>query len=499
MSTTRQIAKQDAAVFRLPIELLLEAFKWGLSAQWTTLRSPWEKQTIRYLKSITAVCSHWRQVAISDSLLWRRLSIANHATESYDGISHRLRTFLARSTKVTLDIYIYIPTRDNASDSLARLADIPLRHIQRCRALEVVYRASAMPFVIKPASGPLTNLIDLRIQIELWQYAGLSLTVLSPNNMAPLQSLDLQFDRPDGIQKLNGLENLRTERLRRLSITCNRDDWFSDLMGFVSHCTNVESLSLAIAFPEESAHIEPFELTKVKEFSDASFSQPFALCRIISMPALEMLKIQATRIWSGRIHVIGLTLPRLRSLTLELWWFGDNDLLFLYQLFRANPSIEEIRSVRCYNHCVVLFAILGTINEDEIEVTEIPPLDLDPLDLVYGPKESSKRVLPALKRLCLFHQVVWPDTLPENLSYFFCHVLLRCESAHIEVHGWGSYGGAKGDTEFLEEEFGDRFSFLGEYPDVTEVVSNGTESDAESHTESDSDSAESDSDEEVEE
>lgn len=473
MAVTRRNARQHAevTVFGLPNELLLEAFAWGLNAQWDAITSSWETESIKFLRSITAVCSHWRRVAISDSLLWRRIYVIrrHRAAENYDSISHRLRTFLARSKNVTLDIYIYIHDRNPAVEILQRLINILLRHIQRCRTLEIVYGpANHVPFTIEP-SGPLTHLTHLRIETDLWGHHLPFLTIIGAGNMAPLQCLELQLEGPFGIVELDGLKNLRTEHLRRLRIQCYRDDWFSDLMEFVTCCTNVEELSLGFLFPDGPVHIKPIVLNKVKELSDSCCSRLFALCQILSTPALEKLSIDAGSMRHGddlKDDIEAVAFLRLRTFTIQDYGFEDDDILLLHKFFRANPSIHEIHIEQCLNHWILLYAMLGPISEDETDVL-IPDLGL--FDLLYFEHtDASKRMLPKLKKLSFVARTGWAAVVPENLSDMFAHVLWWWENAQIIIGDWESYGGTKYGTGMLVGHFKNRFSFLGDYPAGTD-------------------------------
>lgn len=164
MSLTRRTEPhgQKAAVVRLPNELLLEIFALGLNAQQHFSESRWERQAVRLLKCVTAVCSAWRDAAIFYYLLWRRVTLARpKGKDGYDSISHRLRTFLARSKNVTLDIHIDL--HKPSSKRTQRLGNILFRHIQRCRTLSLVSHGDWMD-ALGPSfelSGPLVYLTDL--------------------------------------------------------------------------------------------------------------------------------------------------------------------------------------------------------------------------------------------------------------------------------------------------------------------------------------------------
>lgn len=406
MSAVLRAEQQNAAVFNLPDELLLDVFARGLYAQWVLSKRAWELRAVQYLRAITAVCSQWRISAIADPLLWRRISVTSSipfSTKIHSSTTHRVDTFLRRSESITLDIHIdpYVCTVNPVK--------LLLRHLHRSRKLSLVcpYRVpDHHPGSTMELPGPLANLIDLRISGTLVEVPSnfpsldLRLAMLGPNNGALLERLDLDLDGiDDDVDLSDGFANLRTERLRRLSLTCSREDWFEDIMRLVSRCAHVEDLSLTLECPDEPM-LAPFTLSSVMRFT-LSFPLPYWLLHTISMPALETLCIDAVFMPpTGYISpATGGIFPCLRSVHFNHYPFSDIDICPLSRFLRANPSIETILATNCKRHRVIIFAMFDPFEKHALQR---PSSELPEANAISGLRQDIETwMLPNLKYLRL--------------------------------------------------------------------------------------------------
>lgn len=402
--------------------------------------------------------------------------MVNLETERYDVTSHRLRAFLARSNNVPLDILINLDTPD--SEGIQCLVVMLFRHIQRCRRLSLISRTyGSSPFA--EISGPLIHLAHLRIEGMMLRTSPSSdpcLGIIGPHNLALLERLDLDLNHTDGVEFSDGFANIQTHRLKWLSIRCFQEDWYLDIMAFVSRCKSVEDLSLVLSMPEKPFRIQPFVLDKVTFLSDGC-SHPYAMIQTISMPALETLSIFGEYIRSPTKRegaLAGVNFPCLCSISFELYEFCDDDVLPLHKLLSANPTIEDIDTIQCSRNCIIIFAMLASLDERGSDVI-IP--ELDQPDLFNKPKGAPHIVVPNLKKLTFYREGYRYGVEPDNQAFMFEQVLCRWESASIKAADWQSYGGQKAETHYLTTLYGDRFCFSGKYPAETGKAPSDADSD----------------------
>lgn len=92
---------------------------------------------------------------------------------------------------------------------------------------------------------------------------------------------------------------------------------------------------------------------------------------------------------------------------------------------------------------------------------------------------QDQSMLPNLKKLHLARSIELGGIASGRLISVFDHTLRHWESVHIKVQNWENYGGDRADTAMLQGQYGERFSFLGDYPTQTTVVLSDAEKEEE--------------------
>lgn len=447
----------------LPNELLLDIFTRGLDAQWDAEQPLWEQQAVGFLARITSVCSTWRLIAISYPLIWRRITLINRKTCRYDCVSHRLRTFLARSKNVTLDIHIDFSYFKPMETQRSRLADILFRHMQRFRKLSLKfhgYSGGRDSGLLIELGGPLVDLKELRIEGTMVKLLSskLHFSTIGPNNMSFLEHLHLEVSHTLSVGPSDGFACIRTDRLRLLTVHCSDQSWFLEIIRFVARCANVEQLQLSLWFPEELTHIDPFTLDKVVSYSDYC-ATPYTLIQVMSMPALESLSLGEAFMEDDtdiEDPLVGPHFPCLRSLSFAGYAFRDDDALPLHKLLCANPTLEEIETEGCDDNDVVLLALLGSPDEYGVSAPGLESVH----NMVQKPVDGQQRAAPNLRKLTFTEQRFHHAVERQTQAFQLAHILHRWALVHVLVDSWGIRGRQIAETHLLTRHFTRRFTLV---------------------------------------
>lgn len=378
MVTTRHASKarhnNDALVQRLPDELLLRTFMFiyeslGASEQHGPRPMPndpetWEANIVSFLINITSVCSVWRTIAISAPLLWSTISCISVDKDTWSGVSRRLHTFLTRSKKVPLDIYIAL-FDSLVSPESEKGARILLKHLSRCRSLHIAYLSdTGHAAKIFPLQGCSPKLINLDVQVMHEYYIEIP-QILPAVNPVSLRYLRLRFDLATQADLKEMLATFRPEALLRVSLS-GQEMWWETSFEYMSRCLNAETIHNRIQPPNGSPPIKPFALDKLKSLGIAT-QFPITFPRLITTPLLEKLTfypaIPNFDDPRGPGHEINATVfPSLRIVDFAEYSFMDEELPAQLQFFHANPTIEVINVKSDCEGFILLIHLLGGIS-----------------------------------------------------------------------------------------------------------------------------------------
>ena len=158
-----------ATVHHLPHELISYIFSIGRDG---------DDNAIPYLRTISSVCSVWRDVAISTSNLWTTIVYEPYAfpppthpqpifipltrrriESEASRVCERVETFLVRSRSSSIDLVVII--REHNVKQIQRITNIVMSHLWRCRSLTICYDDSAVPSTFFPLPGRLERLEKL--------------------------------------------------------------------------------------------------------------------------------------------------------------------------------------------------------------------------------------------------------------------------------------------------------------------------------------------------
>ncbi|KAF9518164.1 hypothetical protein BS47DRAFT_1425105 [Hydnum rufescens UP504] len=294
-------------VNRLPDELIVEIFKQGLYQS--------NEDTERYLAMLLAICSLWRQIALTT----KTVSIALDVEVSEEIVAmDMLKQYLQRAGERTI-IDLHLTVRLEASRAMTQnLISVILEHIHRTRTL--ICGTSIAPFMdaIFPLAGHFPSLEILDVCLVRTDLRATKL--LGRNCVAPLKKLTL-----DGNLEIQ-LTDVQTEPLIRLDI-------FTP-----PRCPHKvhPAPSCDISLPEVTA---PIHLPRLARLTIGS---PFPLpSSLISAPQLQHLRI-FDRAGTNTADVVPANFEQLRSAEIvHIYSSPDHVIRFL----RAHKKLVAVTLV----------------------------------------------------------------------------------------------------------------------------------------------------------
>jgi len=232
-------------VHDLPHELISYIFSVG--------RDDDDRVIVPYLRTISSVCSVWRNVAISTSTLWSTIVYEPYAFSpakptdttptamqielKTSRVCERVRMFLARSRSASIDLVVII--RRHNEEQIRRIANIVMPHLWRCSSLTLWHEDDAVHGIFFPLPDRLERLEKLESHAQPI-FLG-AVTLFTKHSAPPLRSLCFKSSR--GLPRLMDFVPTNTLTHLDLEITSQSIDQ-TKFMQFLGRCTVLEELRL---------------------------------------------------------------------------------------------------------------------------------------------------------------------------------------------------------------------------------------------------------------
>lgn len=118
-------------------------------------------EDVEHLKAVSAVCSFWRNIAISTPNLWNNITYHSNKERTPKSITHQIETFLRRSRNTPLDLYLTM--KDEIY--LRKIRNLVLPHAFRWPSFHLSVNDARMFRQFVPLPDSLEQLVDLNISI----------------------------------------------------------------------------------------------------------------------------------------------------------------------------------------------------------------------------------------------------------------------------------------------------------------------------------------------
>ena len=240
------MAHKLTTVHDLPHELISYIFSVG--------RDDNDRVSVPHLRTISSVCSVWRNVAISTSTLWSAIVYEPYAfppvqppditptamqVESKTSrVCERVGTFLARSRSASIDLVVII--RRHNHKQIRRIANIVMPHLWRCRSLTLWHEHDAVHGIFFPLPDRLERLEKLESHAQSIFFG--AVTLFTEHSAPPLRSLCFK----SSLALPHSMDFVPTNTLTHLDLGIGPNSIDQDkFMQFLGRCTVLERLRLS--------------------------------------------------------------------------------------------------------------------------------------------------------------------------------------------------------------------------------------------------------------
>ena len=184
---------------------------------------------------MTHVCRSWRNVLISTPSLW------THINFSVSAKSQQAEVFIHRSGNQLLDIYQYLPDKENAEPFLS----ITPHNLFRLQGLSIISYLSYLGPLLRKFSASAPELKHLEISSQGTMKSNTKLPNIFGGRMSKLTSLSLQWFHTD-------LRDLDLPSLTRFDFTTEKDTSIQDLISFFERCPSLEFIQITLIHPPQT-------------------------------------------------------------------------------------------------------------------------------------------------------------------------------------------------------------------------------------------------------
>ncbi|KAJ7187360.1 hypothetical protein C8R46DRAFT_1207311 [Mycena filopes] len=343
--TTAHLQMSVAPVHRLPVELLAEIFLYSIV--WI-LGPRFANQFItQQVRSLSHVCAHWRQVAITTPRLWTELLPIKLDKVPTEAFVTGLQEWLARSAPCPIPVRLNCAIGINADAVVHVLLTVAHRWREAYFALPSLSLFSNIP------SDGLKQLRKLTLRSSDPDYAALAAFTHSPN----LTEVDL--DTPHAARLMLPWTQLASLRVQVESS--------QDCLDTLLQCANLVTAEFHMStWPgnSEVSELKPITLGRLEVLtvcatSDTGSTAPFFAC--LALPALKTLSLNLERGWAATAEFAQFQLraPNIEALIITDSNLDSYDLMAI--LHRA-PAISELTLKFCsYALDVPIVAALSSV------------------------------------------------------------------------------------------------------------------------------------------
>lgn len=344
----------------------------------------------RALNSITAVCKHWRAVALASPTLWRTILYGERADVSPLSTSlavSRLSAYLERSAQTLIDVSLNFKS---GSTAIRLLESLVTQHASRLRELSLVFGSQEDEPRFLPIRGPLP---------KLERFACVAMVDRSQND-----DVLRIFERPETIRKIANLHigdkfplltNVDVTSLRYLDLSVG-GSFLPNIISLIRQAWSLELLSLLVK-DLTSSELFKQELVLLDNLHSLKVSSPLLLSKLHApnLKALGLCSITHTAEWPTPMP----TWAYLKRVTFMMINTADGH---VKALLHANQNVKIISTVLCHDNAVVPEILLGQTDVPlAIEGSTSTPMLSPSLELlnISGGKKLNKQTLTTLGSL----------------------------------------------------------------------------------------------------
>jgi len=434
---------EPVTVRRLPPELISYIFSIGRD----------DNASIAYLRTISSVCSFWRNIAISTPDLWstitynpsrdillfprrKRDTIESNARR----ICERLEIFLARSCAAP--IYVNITILLQNPKQTRRIRDIIIPHLWRCHSFTIWYDDPIVRTAFFPLPGRLGRLKKLKLHLPRPDLG--PTTMFTKDAAPPLRSLTLG---PTSLPL--SMDFVPANTLTHLHLPV--PEYNATIILFLRQCNMVETLELAV-WP--ASGLLPGNFIPI--------SMPSLRC--LYVPGTLALEFQAFLFTPNvvELYLYGCADPYPETpnlaptmLRMETATWYSLELEYLQHHMMSFSSVKNLVLSECNGVSNLLRYLAGFPDESEDELlTDIP-------ETIEYPESQGCHILPRLEYLKIGNYFTAANrNLPRQFDSVdvaqWLKVLLECKlSLRVAVSP-----NLVDDVTAFEAQFGPRFAVV---------------------------------------
>jgi len=400
--------------------------------------TPDDSANIRFLTTISAVCSLWRDIALSTQGLWTTITYECHANSG--DRTECLEAFLARSRNAS--IFLHVVFRRDSTVHVQRIHSILKPHLWRCRSFAII---SDQHIGFQRFFFPLPGRMERLEEFALLEVGGgeAGPTTLFAENGAPLlRQLTIHSTLTHRVPFTT--DHIPTNTLTHLDLMVG-SVMQEHIVQFLRQCAAVVWLHFCVFPTQLPSPFEPISLPSLKTLS-VQDDLTLGFRSLFSTPNLMVLHLRRP------LRPV-LVYPNLPPLPIETVECTFQDLRQLHLRFSAFPSVKKLMIRRCLI-TLNLPKCLAGFPEDSS--------DSDPPPEIESSESRETHILPQLEYLEMVQCERGRPSMGEWLK-----VLLICRASLFVSIDVQSFGPPSSETEgttmeTLKAQFGPRFTVLGD-------------------------------------
>ena len=425
----------------LPNELISGTFLAGLVPHTRAkLDIPDDSANIRFLTTISAVCSLWRDIALSTQDLWTTITYECHASSG--GRTECLEAFLARSRNASIFLHVAFPRDSTVHRDIQRIHSILEPHVWRCRSFAIISEQYVgFQRFFFPLPGRMERLEEFAL-LEVGGGDAGPTTLFDENSALLLRRLTIHSTSTRGVPFTT--DHIPTNTLTHLDLTISAI-MHGQIVQFLRQCTAVVWLRFRVSSRIQlPSAFEPISLPSLKTLS-VNDGLTLGFRSLFSTPNLMMLHLRSPLPLRQPPAP-----PNLPPLPIETVKCTSQNLLQLHPCFSAFPSVKKLTIRGCFYILNLPKCLAGF------------PEDNNPLQKIESSESRETHILPQLEYL----EIVQCEHRRSCMGQWLKMLLIRraCLFVSIDVQSFGPPSSeTEGTTmEMLKAQFGLRFTVLGD-------------------------------------
>ena len=311
------------------MELLSEIFHIGLDEY-----DPDDHHTIKYLSTISSICSTWRGAALGTPLLWRRIIYHDHDTHpktENPAISlhtqDRLLTYLSRSKSCSIVLRLHFGASSLKIQAIKRIL---YPHLSHCLSIWLRFGWESGMGDFLPLPGNLCRLTEFTCVAVYFSFDTRPLLpIFAEPGTASLRKLVLDYSHPS-------LDNINVQDLEDVRLMGIYDSW-PECATFIPRCHSLTTLIITNFIPF-SPRQPPFTLPNLVYLATVGF----IIFGVAHTPNLQTLILSF-----DRDKAANTVLPSLPALTTLCVLCGDAISEKITGLLALNTGIRRLALLQC--------------------------------------------------------------------------------------------------------------------------------------------------------